>query len=122
MVAHLMRFVYSHDDDSENVNGDSETFPLFLRESIHLVVTSPPYWKLKRYNEHPDQMGHIQDYEIPFELDKVWRMSTGCWYRVAVWYALLAMSASPGAKTASCGLSAARGYLCHVSATWASTT
>jgi len=32
-------------------------------ESAHLVVTSPPYWNLKRYNENEDQLGHINDYE-----------------------------------------------------------
>jgi site-specific DNA-methyltransferase (adenine-specific) len=38
------------------------------------VVTSPPYWNLKRYNDHPDQMGHIDDYECFLnELNKVWR-------------------------------------------------
>ena len=43
-------------------------------ESVHLVVTSPPYWNLKRYNEHPDQLGHVQDYEVFLnELEKVWR-------------------------------------------------
>lgn len=41
---------------------------------MHLVVTSPPYWNLKRYNENPDQLGHIQDYEAFLrELEKVWR-------------------------------------------------
>jgi site-specific DNA-methyltransferase (adenine-specific) len=43
-------------------------------ESVHLVVTSPPYWNLKRYNENPDQLGHIQEYEVFIaELEKVWR-------------------------------------------------
>jgi len=43
-------------------------------ESVHLVVTSPPYWNLKRYNEHDDQLGHIDDYETFLdELEKVWR-------------------------------------------------
>jgi site-specific DNA-methyltransferase (adenine-specific) len=43
-------------------------------ESVHLVITSPPYWNLKRYNENPGQMGHIQDYEVFLtELGKVWR-------------------------------------------------
>lgn len=43
-------------------------------ETVHLVVTSPPYWSLKRYNENPDQMGHIEDYEAFLgELEKVWR-------------------------------------------------
>ena len=43
-------------------------------ESIHLVVTSPPYWTLKDYNVHDAQMGYITDYEkFLRELDKVWR-------------------------------------------------
>lgn len=43
-------------------------------ESVHLVVTSPPYWTLKEYNAHPDQLGHIADYErFLDELDRVWR-------------------------------------------------
>ena len=42
-------------------------------ESIHLVVTSPPYWILKKYNHHTDQLGDIKDYEkFLRELDKVW--------------------------------------------------
>lgn len=43
-------------------------------ESAHLVVTSPPYWTLKQYNQHPHQLGHIEDYEAFLdELDRVWR-------------------------------------------------
>jgi site-specific DNA-methyltransferase (adenine-specific) len=42
--------------------------------SVHLVVTSPPYWNLKRYNEHPDQLGHVADYgTFIAQLNKVWR-------------------------------------------------
>ena len=42
-------------------------------ESIHLVVTSPPYWTLKQYNSHRDQLGTVADYEqFLDELDKVW--------------------------------------------------
>ena len=56
------------------INGDARDLSFLDNESVHLVVTSPPYWNLKRYKENPDQMGHIQDYE-PFlrELEKVWR-------------------------------------------------
>jgi site-specific DNA-methyltransferase (adenine-specific) len=54
--------------------GDARSFPYLPDESVHLAVTSPPYWNLKRYNERPDQMGHIDDYEsFLSELDKVWR-------------------------------------------------
>ena len=42
--------------------------------SIHLVVTSPPYWTLKRYHEHENQMGHLADYEqFIAAMDEVWR-------------------------------------------------
>lgn len=54
--------------------GDARFFPYLEDETIHLVVTSPPYWNLKRYNEHPQQLGHLNDYEqFLSELDKVWR-------------------------------------------------
>jgi len=56
------------------INGDARDLSFLGDDSIHLVVTSPPYWNLKRYNENPDQLGHIQDYEaFLFELEKVWR-------------------------------------------------
>lgn len=45
-------------------------------QSIHLVVTSPPYWTLKVYQgEAGDlQLGHMADYErFQNELDRVWR-------------------------------------------------
>ncbi len=42
--------------------------------SVHLVVTSPPYWTLKEYRQTDGQLGHIADYEAFLgELDKVWR-------------------------------------------------
>ena len=56
------------------INGDARDLSFLDDESVHLVVTSPPYWNLKRYNETPGQMGHIQDYETFLrELEKVWR-------------------------------------------------
>ncbi len=56
------------------INGDARELAFLDDSSVHLAVTSPPYWNLKRYNEHPDQLGHIQDYEaFLFELEKVWR-------------------------------------------------
>ncbi len=43
-------------------------------ESVHLVVTSPPYWTLKDYNVHDNQLGYVAEYEMFLrELDKVWR-------------------------------------------------
>jgi DNA modification methylase len=56
------------------INGDARDLSFLKDESVHLVVTSPPYWNLKRYNENPDQIGHVQDYEAFLtELEKVWR-------------------------------------------------
>ena len=43
-------------------------------ESIHLVVTSPPYWVLKEYRRADGQLGWIEDYEeFLQQLDEVWR-------------------------------------------------
>jgi modification methylase len=56
------------------INGDARDLSFLEDESVHLVITSPPYWNLKRYQENPDQLGHIQDYEAFLaELEKVWR-------------------------------------------------
>jgi DNA modification methylase len=56
------------------VQGDARDLNFIHDESIHLVVTSPPYWILKRYREHPNQMGHIEDYDMFIrELSKVWQ-------------------------------------------------
>lgn len=53
--------------------GDARDLSAIDDGSVHLVVTSPPYASLKRYEDHPDQMGHIEDYETFLdELDKVW--------------------------------------------------
>ena len=42
-------------------------------ESVHLVLTSPPYWTLKEYRDAEGQLGHVEDYEeFLAELDKVW--------------------------------------------------
>lgn len=56
------------------VHGDARNLSFIEDESVHLVVTSPPYWTLKKYRDHDDQMGDIADYErFLRELDKVWK-------------------------------------------------
>ena len=58
------------------IHGDARNLAFLDDESVHLVVTSPPYWNLKRYNENPDQLWHVQDYEAFLnELEKVWRQA-----------------------------------------------
>jgi DNA modification methylase len=55
-------------------NRDSRRIDFLAPNSVHLVVTSPPYWTLKDYREHPGQMGYIADYEVFLgELDRVWQ-------------------------------------------------
>lgn len=54
--------------------GDARHLDWIDDASLHLIVTSPPYWTLKKYNDHPDQLGSVEDYEaFHDELDKVWR-------------------------------------------------
>jgi modification methylase len=57
--------------------GDARNLSWIRSESVHLVVTSPPYWTLKQYEPgNGSQLGAIEDYEnFLTELDKVW---TGC--------------------------------------------
>jgi len=53
--------------------GDARRLDMIEDESIHLVVTSPPYWTLKEYNITEGQLGYVEDYEeFLSELDKVW--------------------------------------------------
>lgn len=43
-------------------------------ESVHLVLTSPPYWTLKEYRDTEGQLGHVDDYDdFLGELGKVWK-------------------------------------------------
>ena len=57
--------------------GDARDLSWIPDGSVHLVVTSPPYWTLKEYAAgNEDQMGHFQDYDrFLEELDRVWRES-----------------------------------------------
>jgi len=53
--------------------GDARDLSFMPEESVHLVVTSPPYWTLKEYRQSDGQMGYIRDYEeFLAELDRVW--------------------------------------------------
>ena len=61
------------------VREDSRNLEFLPASSIHLIVTSPPYWTLKRYREHSDQLGHIAIYdEFLRNLDEVWTHCLRC--------------------------------------------
>lgn len=55
------------------VLGDGRDLSFIEDESAHLVLTSPPYWTLKEYNDVPGQLGHVSDYEeFLSKLTQVW--------------------------------------------------
>ena len=61
--------------------GDARKLIGIRDSTVHLVLTSPPYWTLKAYNKTPGQLGNIADYErFLEELDHCWREC----YRVLV--------------------------------------
>lgn len=54
--------------------GDSRDLSEIESGSVHLVLTSPPYWTLKEYREAAGQLGSVTDYDrFVSELDRVWR-------------------------------------------------
>jgi DNA modification methylase len=56
--------------------GDARRMRSIKPESVHLILTSPPYWTLKKYRDADGQLGHVAGYdEFLSELDKVWH---GC--------------------------------------------
>ena len=55
------------------VRGDARRLSQFVKEPVHLVVTSPPYWTLKKYKDGAGQLGHVADYDrFVAELAKAW--------------------------------------------------
>ncbi len=53
--------------------GDARDLRWIADQSVHLVVTSPPYWTLKDYAPNERQIGAIEDYgKFLVELDRVW--------------------------------------------------
>ena len=53
--------------------GDARDLAWVADHSVHLVVTSPPYWTLKQYEKRRGQLGEVEEYEAFLgELDKVW--------------------------------------------------
>ncbi len=53
---------------------DARRMEFLEPNSLHLTVTSPPYWTLKKYNVVEGQLGYLGDYEEFLNaLDEVWR-------------------------------------------------
>ncbi|MBN1488736.1 MAG: site-specific DNA-methyltransferase [Phycisphaerae bacterium] len=53
--------------------GDAREVSFLKPDSVHLVLTSPPYWTLKEYRDTKGQLGHVEDYTAFLtELDRVW--------------------------------------------------
>ncbi len=68
-VASLLEHVTTH----RLVLGDARDLSFIADETVHLVVTSPPYWILKEYNDIEGQLGHVADYdEFLCSLRMVW--------------------------------------------------
>ena len=54
--------------------GDARQLDWLPSESVHLAVTSPPYWTLKEYPSNKSQLGLIPEYDaFHEELEKAWR-------------------------------------------------
>ena len=54
--------------------GDARRPGLLADNSVHLVLTSPPYWTLKTYHKLEGQLGNMHGYELFLgEIDRVWR-------------------------------------------------
>lgn len=54
-------------------HGDARAMSYIPDNSVHLVLTSPPYFNLKEYRRGANQLGIIDDYqEFVDELTKVW--------------------------------------------------
>jgi modification methylase len=74
LTAEIERSVQSLSTDHQLWVGDSRDLDRVPDESVHLVVTSPPYWTLKEYLPHESQLGSIADYEeFLVALDAVWQ-------------------------------------------------
>ena len=57
------------------ITGDSRQMNLLLDKSVHLVITSPPYWQLKDYGTE-NQIGFHESYESYINnLNLVWKES-----------------------------------------------
>ena len=73
-LSRLTAWPSPYDQTTHRLNlGDARDLSWIADDSVHLIVTSPPYWTLKEYNPGVQQMGAITDYATFLaELDRVW--------------------------------------------------
>ena len=56
------------------IQHDARDMSMLPDGSVHLVLTSPPYWTLKQYRDTAGQLGHVEDYELFLgQLDQAWQ-------------------------------------------------
>lgn len=73
LVARIQRAAQALPTEHRLICGDARALDWLRPESVHLVLTSPPYWTLKKYRSSSGQMGDIADYErFLTDLDLVW--------------------------------------------------
>ena len=71
-TAKIRSLIDQVDTSHKVLQGDSRHAQL-EPESIHLVVTSPPYWTLKTYPDNKGQLGGVESYTLFLEgLESVW--------------------------------------------------
>ena len=55
-------------------HADARDMSYIPDKSVHLVLTSPPYFNLKEYRRGKNQLGILEDYQVFVdELEKVWK-------------------------------------------------
>jgi len=70
----IERRVQNRPSHHKLILGDARDLGMIGDSTVHLVVTSPPYWTLKEYNKMPGQLGSITDYDrFLDELDRCWK-------------------------------------------------
>ena len=76
LTAQILDLLSGIESNHDVILGDAREVRL-PSSSVHLVVTSPPYWTLKNYPDTHGQMGLLKNYEeFLAELGKVWE---GCY-------------------------------------------
>lgn len=74
LTADLARAVRSIPTHHALYRADCREMTFLEPKSVHLIVTSPPYWTLKEYEHSEGQLGHYEDYDYFLdELDRVWQ-------------------------------------------------